>query len=73
LTQLVAGVLLLIPRTSFFGALLYFPIIINIFILVVSMHFTGTPYVVGLMLLANLYLLFWDYKKLKAVGSVIFQ
>jgi uncharacterized membrane protein YphA (DoxX/SURF4 family) len=73
LIQLVAGVLLLIPRTSFFGALLYFPIIINIFILVVSMHFTGTPYVVGLMLLANLYLLFWDYKKLKAVGSVIFQ
>jgi uncharacterized membrane protein YphA (DoxX/SURF4 family) len=40
LTQLVAGVLLLIPRTSFFGALLYFPIIINIFILVVSMQFT---------------------------------
>lgn len=73
LIQLVAGILLLIPKTSFLGALLYLPIIFNIFFIVVSMHFTGTPYVVGLMLLANLYLLFWDYKKLKAIVSVIFQ
>ena len=71
--QLLAGVLLLIPRTSFFGALLYLPIIINIFIIVTSMHFAGTPYVAGLMLLANLYLIFWDYKKLKQIVSVIFQ
>lgn len=71
--QLFAGVLLLIPRTSFFGALLYLPIIINIFIIVTSMHFKGTPYVVGLMLLGNLYLIFWDYKKLKQIVSVIFQ
>ena len=73
LVQLIAGILLLIPKTSFFGALLYFPIIINIFIIVTSMGFTGTPYVVGLMLLANLYLIFWDYKKLKQIVSVIFQ
>lgn len=71
--QLITGLLLLIPKTSFFGALLYLPIIINIFIIVTSMHFTGTPYVAGLMLLANLYLIFWDYKKLKQIVSVIFQ
>ena len=73
LMQLFAGILLLIPKTSFFGALIYLPIIINIFIIVVSMHFTGTPYIAGLMLVANLYLLFWDYKKLKHIVSVIFQ
>ena len=73
LIQLIAGLLLIIPKTSFLGALIYFPIIVNIFIIVVSMHFTGTPYIVGLMLLANLYLLFWDYKKMKGVVSVIFQ
>ena len=73
LMQLLAGILLLIPKTSFFGAILYLPIIINIFIIVTSMHFTGTPYIAGLMLLANLYLLFWDYKKLKQIVSVIFQ
>ncbi len=63
--QLLVALLLLIPRTSFLGAILYFPIIVNIFIIVVAMHFTGTPYIVGLMLLANLYLLFWDYNKIK--------
>ena len=73
LMQLLAGVLLLIPKTAFFGALLYLPIIINIFIIVVSMQFKGTPYIAGLMLLANLYLIFWDYKKLKRIVSVIFQ
>lgn len=72
LMQLIAGILLLIPRTSFFGALLYLPIIINIFIIVSSMHFKGTPIVAGLMLLANIYLLFWDYDKLKRMLSVIF-
>jgi len=73
LVQLVAGILLLIPKTSFFGSLIYLPIIINIFIIVTAMHFTGTPYVAGLMLLANFYLIFWDYKKLKQIVSVIFQ
>ena len=73
LMQLLAGILLLIPKTSFLGALLYLPIIINIFIIVVSMHFTGTPYIAGLMLVANIYLLFWDYKKLKRIVSVVFQ
>jgi len=71
--QLLAGVLLLIPRTTFLGAILYLPIIINIFIIVVSMNFTGTPIIAGLMLLANFYLLFWDYKKLKQIVSVIFE
>ncbi len=70
--QLLVGVLLLIPRTSFFGAMLYLPIIINIFIIVVSINFTGTPIIAGLMLLANIYLLFWDYKKLKQIVSIIF-
>ena len=70
--QLLVGVMLLIPRTTFFGAILYLPIIINIFIIVVSMNFEGTPIIAGLMLLANLYLLFWDYKKLKQIVSIIF-
>ena len=73
LMQLTAGLLLLIPRTSFLGALIYLPIIINIFIIVTAMQFTGTPYVVGLMVLANLYLLFWDLDKVKRLVSIIFE
>jgi uncharacterized membrane protein YphA (DoxX/SURF4 family) len=65
--QLLAALLLLIPRTAMLGALVYFPIILNIFIITVSMHFTGTPFITGLMLLANIYLLCWDYRRLKCL------
>src|SRR5690606_12538329 len=41
--QLAAAALLLIPRTSFLGALIYFPVALNIFILVTAMNFKGTP------------------------------
>lgn len=71
--QLLAGILLLIPRTSFLGAIIYFPIIVNIFIIVTAMSFKGTPYIAGLMLLANFYLLLWDYKKLKGVVNIVFE
>ncbi|RZJ67360.1 MAG: DoxX family membrane protein [Flavobacterium sp.] len=70
--QLLAGILLLIPRTSTLGALLYLPIVLNILIIVCGMHFTGTPIVVGLMLLANLYLLFWEYPKMKRIVQILF-
>ncbi len=73
LMQLIAGILLLIPRTSFFGALIYLPIVVNILVIVVSMSFTGTPYIVALMLIGNVYLILWDYKKLKQVVSVLFE
>ena len=72
LSQLMAAALIVIPRTTFFGALVYFPIILNIFLMVTSMHFTGTPIVTGLMLLANIYLLCWDWTKLKALMRLIF-
>ena len=71
--QLLVAVLILIPRITTLGALLYLPIIINIFIIVVAMHFTGTPYIVGLMLIANLYLLFWDYNKIKKIVFILFE
>ena len=37
------------------------------------MSFTGTPIIAGLMLIANLYLLFWDYKKVKRIATVVFE
>ncbi len=65
--QIFAGVLLLIPRTSLLGALMYFPIILNIWAITVSMHFKGTWVITSLMLLANLYLLCWEYDRLKHI------
>lgn len=67
LAQLTAALLLLIPRTTTLGAVMYFPIILNIFLITASMHFQGTWVITSLMLLANLYLLCWDYDRLKGI------
>jgi len=66
-SQLLTGVLLLIPRTATLGAVLFFPVILNIFVITVALRFTGTPFITGGMLLAALFLLCWDYHRLKAV------
>jgi uncharacterized membrane protein YphA (DoxX/SURF4 family) len=70
LCQLAAALLLVIPRTATVGALIYFPLALNIFVITVSLHFKGTPFITGLMLLANVYLLCWDYDKLKHLVAV---
>ncbi|HKP45677.1 MAG TPA: hypothetical protein VJT50_03695 [Pyrinomonadaceae bacterium] len=64
--QLTVALLLLIPRTALLGAILYFPIILNICVLAYSTRFEGTR-ITTLMVLANLYLLCWDYARLKYV------
>jgi len=65
-SQLTAALLLLIPRTALMGAILYLPIILNICVLTYATRFEGTR-IATLMLLANLYLLWWDYGRLKYV------
>ena len=66
-SQVLAGVLLLIPRTAHLGALLFLPIVTNIFIVTVSLGFRGTPVVTGLMLLAVVYLNAWDYHRVRGI------
>jgi len=65
--QVLAALLLLLPRTATLGALLYFPIITNIWVLSLAVRFEGSLVSSSLMMLANLYLLCWDYDKLKYV------
>jgi uncharacterized membrane protein YphA (DoxX/SURF4 family) len=65
--QVIAAILLLIPRTSTLGAVLFFPIVINICLITISMRFGGTWAITSMMVLANLYLLCWDYDKLKFI------
>jgi uncharacterized membrane protein YphA (DoxX/SURF4 family) len=64
--QLTAALLLLIPRTALLGAILYFPIILNIWVLSSATRFNGTR-LTTLMLLASMFLLVWDYDRLKHV------
>jgi uncharacterized membrane protein YphA (DoxX/SURF4 family) len=63
--QLTAALLLLIPRTNLLGAIIYFPIILNICVLTYATRFEGTR-IATLMLLANVFLLCWDYARILA-------
>lgn len=65
--QVIAALLLLFPRTATLGAMVYLPLIINITIITNAVGFQGTSLITNLMLLANIYLLCWDYDKFKAL------
>lgn len=69
ISQLIIALLLLIPRTALLGALLYFPVIVNIFVLTYALRFEGTR-AVTFMLLANIYLLCWDWDRIKYILSI---
>lgn len=66
-SQVAAGLLLLVPRWAHLGALLFLPIMVNIFVVTVALSFTGTPVVTGLMLLAVVYLCAWDYHRIRSI------
>ncbi len=65
--QVLAAILLLIPRTVTLGALVYFPIILNICILSFAVRFEGSLVTSTLMVFANLFLFVWNYDKLKYI------
>ena len=67
--QWTAAACLLMPRTATLGAWLYLPIVVNIFVITVAMGpvFAFTRVLTGLMLLGNLYLLFWDWDRWRAI------
>ena len=65
--QLLAGLLLMTQRYAKLGALVNFPILLNVFVITISMDFGGTPLITGLMLAANLLLLIWHWGELKSL------
>ena len=65
--QITAAVLLLIPRTAHLGALMFLPIIANIAVLTLSVGFRGTWVVTSLMTFAALWLVAWEYDRLKPI------
>ena len=64
-TQVLAGLLLLWPRFAHLGAAIFFGVILNIFVVTLSLSFRGTPIVTGLMLLAVTYLCVWDFHRFR--------
>jgi len=65
--QMIAAILLLIPRTSHIGALIFLPIIVNIAVLTSSVGFVGTWVLTIFMSLAGAYLVAWEYDRLKPI------
>jgi len=66
ITQIIIAILLLIPRTSLLGALMYFPIILNICVLTYATRFDGTR-LNTMAVLACLFLLIWNYDRIKHI------
>jgi len=65
--QIIAAILLLVPRTVILGALLYFPVILNICVLSYAVRFEGSILTSPLMVLGCLFLIFWNYDKIKYI------
>lgn len=68
--QLLAGFLLMTQRFAKLGALVNFPIILNIFVITLSYYFAFTPVITGLMLFANLVLIAWDWNELRVLFNL---
>ncbi len=64
--QVIVAILLLIPRTVLLGAIIYFPMIINICVLTYATQFTGTR-ANTMLLLGCMFLLLWNYNRLKYI------
>ncbi|RKS06669.1 hypothetical protein DFP74_2312 [Nocardiopsis sp. Huas11] len=68
LCQVGAALLLLVPRTAALGAAVYLPVITGIVVITVSLDFgPGTPTVTSLMLLGTVYLLCWDWHRVRPI------
>ena len=67
IAQVIAAILLIIPATVTLGALVYFPIILNIWLLSFAVRFEGSFVTSPLMVLANIYILIWNYDRLRYI------
>jgi hypothetical protein len=68
--QLLAGFFLMTQRYAKLGAVLNLPIILNVFVITISMEFGGTPVITGLMLMANLLLIVWHWGELRSLVNL---
>lgn len=67
LAQVIAGLLVLIPAAATLGAWIFLAILLNVFVITLSFDFRGTPLVTGAMVAAALYLLAWDYHRVRGL------
>ncbi len=59
--QISIGFMLLTARYKLLGGIMMIPMILNILMVTISQHWRGTPYVLTVLLVMNIYLL-WSYR-----------
>ncbi|WP_156104390.1 DoxX family protein [Chryseobacterium populi] len=64
LSQVIAGILLMTQRYALLGTLMFLAILSNIWIITISLSFTGTWVITSLMMIAVVILIIWDHHKL---------
>ncbi|SMO71461.1 hypothetical protein [Gracilimonas mengyeensis] len=67
LSQVVAGVMVLIPALAALGGAMFFGIMVNIFFITISYDFAFTPVITFMMLMATIWLILWDYHRFRAI------
>ncbi|MGG5208608.1 DoxX family protein [Chryseobacterium sp. MIQD13] len=67
--QIAAGILLMTQRYALLGALMFLAILSNIWVITISLSFTGTWVITSLMMVAIIILLIWDHHKLMPILS----
>ncbi|MDF0709061.1 DoxX family membrane protein [Flagellimonas okinawensis] len=65
--QILLGVLIFFNRFVVLSSLLMMPIVINIFLISVSLNMRGTPMITSAMVLGNLLLLLWHFKNYRTI------
>ena len=60
--QIAIGILIFFNRFVVVSSLLMMPVTINIFLVSIALHMTGTPIITSFMVLGNIFLLLWHYK-----------
>ena len=68
--QIVTGLLLMTPWLKRLSPLLILPVTFNIWLVSLSLHMKGTPFITSMMLLANLFLIMWHAHSYKAMFSL---
>ncbi len=59
--QIAVGLLIFFNRFVALSSLLMMPVTVNIFLVSIALHMTGTPFITAAMLLGNAFLLFWHF------------
>lgn len=65
--QVVAAIMIFIPRTRLVGALCFLAILTNVLVLTWSVGFAGTKWIVFWMMWANVYLIIFDFDRVSAL------